>query len=1029
MARLSLSLLGPLHITLDGRAVSGFTYNKARALLTYLAVESDRPHHRDALVGLFWPGLSDTAARTNLRQALAKLRETLGDTSTTQPFLLTTRDTVQLDPASDFSLDVSAVETCLTECRTHVHRGLDRCQPCAARMEQAIRLYRGDFLAEFSLADSTPFEEWAQLKRERLRQQALELLAYQAVFQERQGAFDLAAQYARRQIELDSWHEEAHRQLMRLLDRAGQRNMALAQYETCKRVLAEGLGVAPARETTELYEIIRDGLEVSSIDTRHSRLPAPPTPLIGREQELQTLAALIANPNCRLITIAGPGGSGKTRLALEVAHQEGSGFRQGAILINLAPLNTAELIAPTILTSLGVSLRDQQEPVSRLLDYLQDQELLLVLDNFEHLLAGITLLIGIIEHAPNVTLLVTSRERLALRAEWLAELQGLDYPHEMVSQSLEAYSAVNLFVQRARQVQPQFKLTGSEAQAVVSICQQVEGLPLAIELAAASIPYRSCAEIADEIESGLQVLSATTRDLPERHRSLRATFEYSWRLLSEEEQCTIRRLAVFRGGCSEMDAEHIAGATPATLIALQNKFLLRRPLADRYDMHELLRQYAREKLVEAAEEDLIRAQHIAYFVQRVENANAALLSSEQLVWLERLELDHDNFRAALDWASNRMSDSFILLSGALWRFWYMRGYLREGQRWLQQAIGLPGPMAARARVLRGAAGLAWHRGDFGVAQALAAKSVTLWRELNNLVGLSEALIVFGMAIGYQGEHTQAQSAFEESLALARKSADPWSLAMALFYSADIDASSGPIELLRTRLEQSLSLFRQLGDRWGLALPLHGLGYMAYHLGDYATARKWLEEALQVRREIGDRWLMALTLNVLGEVARCEANHLQAESFYRQSLALFRELDSPGRVAMELHNLAYSMQQRGEQPQARQLFAESLTTFKQLGDWWGVAACLEGLAGVLRDAQRAVGVLGAAEFLRETIQANQMPADRIEYNRVLAKLRTQLTDTDFAVAWANGRAMTRRQAIAFALESEDPLSTSKAKSVE
>jgi DNA-binding SARP family transcriptional activator len=474
MARLSLGLLGPLRITLDGQPVSGFVYTKARALLAYLAVDADCAHQRDALVGMLWPDLPDTAARTNLRQALANLREAIGDARATPPFLLITRDTIQLNPRSDYELDTAAFTALLAACETHPHRRLVRCRPCAARMEQAIALYRGDFLAGAILADSVPFEEWELLHREQLHQRALDALARLADYHERRGDDEHARRYAQRQIELDPWREEAHRQLMRLFGCGGQRSAAPAQYETCRRILARDLDVAPAAETMALYKRIRDtprsALRVLSSlspaqgpESQNSTLkiqnaynfPAQTTSLLGRETELAELGDLLENPTYRLITIVGPGGIGKTRLALAAAAAQAEVFADGAAFVPLAAISSATFLAPALLAGLDVGLQGQRDPHDQLLDYLREKELLLVLDNLEQLLApglshtaaenrqdaGATeLLADVLRYAPGVTLLVTSRERLALPGEWLFDLSGLSYPLNEPTVGFEAYT-------------------------------------------------------------------------------------------------------------------------------------------------------------------------------------------------------------------------------------------------------------------------------------------------------------------------------------------------------------------------------------------------------------------------------------------------------------------------------------------------------------------------------------------------------------------------------------------------------------
>jgi predicted ATPase len=1037
MAHLSLALLGPLRIVRVGAVVSEFSYQKVRALLVYLAMEAGQPHTREALVGLLWPDLPDAAARTNLRQALAKLREAIGDDEATPPFLITTRETVQFNPASDYALDAAQFLALLDECQAHRHRALDRCSGCAARLEQASGLYRGDFLSQFSLADSAPFEEWAALKREQLQRRAQEALALLAAYHARRGADELVQRYARRQLELDPWNEEAYRQLMRALARAGQRSAALAEYERCRQALAEGLDAAPSSDTRALYERIRVEEAPSaraSVPLRN--WPHPATPLIGRQAEMAQLGERLSNTACRLLTLTGPGGIGKSRLALAAAAEHAWAFDHGAAFVPLAPVDAPGYFASALAHAVGVPLAGLADPREQLILALRDREMLIVLDNFEQLLAArapgekgreaLTWLAELVARLPKAQFMVTSRERLNLQGEWLFDVAGLPYPQaETTPGEAAASGAVQLFVQCARRVRAEFAPADTELTAAARICRLAAGMPLAIELAAAWVRVLGCDEIAGEIEQGLGLLSSSLQDVSERHRSMRAVFDHSWTLLSADEQRAFRSLSVFRGGFEREAAQAVAGVSLPLLSALVDKSLVQRGEARRHDLHPLSAQYARERLREANDEAAICARHAAYYLKLAESAEAGLRGSEQQAWLARLDAEHDNLRTALEWMRESAPDDFVRLSGALWRFWQLRGYLREGRQWLDSALAHSAPTAARARALRGAAALVWRQGDFGLARRLAEDSVALWRTLGDAAdysraaeysrrGLAEALAVLGLAVGYPGEHAAARAALEESAGLFRECGDAWGLALALFYLADMwhitKAGDGPMSggSARELLEESLALFRQTGDRWGIAQPLHGLGYMAYRAGDYAQARRWLEEALQLRREINDRWLTAQTLNILGEVARCEADYHRAEAFYQESLALYQSLDARGRVAMVTCNLGYAAGRRGNKRRAHALFAESLAGYQRLGDQWGEAASLEGLAAVEPDAGRAARLLGKASALREAIQAHLPPADQIEHDRTLADLRARLGEAAFEAAWADGQALTLEQ---------------------
>ncbi|NTU62397.1 MAG: AAA family ATPase, partial [Chloroflexi bacterium] len=623
MSHLTISLLGPLQITLDGQAVSGFTYNKARALLAYLVVEAQHPQQRDAIVGLLWPDLPDAAARTNLRQVLTSLRDTIGPGDPAAPFLITTRDTLQFNPASDYTLDVTRFTSLLEACGKHQHRNVSRCPACAARLEEAVTLYRGDFLSQLSSVDSAPFEEWLVVKREALHQRATEALAQLAAYYERWDDVARARQLLTRLIELEPWDELAHTHLMRLLAQAGQRSAALAQYETCRRMLMEEFGVKPSAATKQLYEQIRDGLEPAAVSvTRSFDLPIAATKLIGREIELSELSDLLSDPAQRLITLIGPGGIGKTRLALAATTAAAPIFEDGAAFVALAALDTVDLLPAAILAALGVPLEKQLDPEQQLSAYLRPRELLLVLDNVEHLLTSVDLIARLLQRAPRVTLLITSREKLALQAEQVFELAGLEYPATDTA-ALGSCQAVQLFIDRAQRVQRKFQLAPENAAAIARICRLVEGLPLAIELAASTVNVQSCAAIADDIAAGLKSLATKLRDVPERHRSMWAVCEHSWQLLSATEQNVFSQLSIFHGGFDQAAAQQVANASPEMLAALIDKSLVQRASDGRFDLHELLRQYASEKLtdVEAV------ARHSTYFLRLLQEQVARFSST------------------------------------------------------------------------------------------------------------------------------------------------------------------------------------------------------------------------------------------------------------------------------------------------------------------------------------------------------------------------------------------------------------------
>lgn len=951
MARLSLSLLGSVQVLLDGQPASGFVYNKARALLAYLAIEADRPHQRNELATLSWPELPDAAARSNLRQAVANLREVIGNERAATPFLLIARDTIQFNLASPHRLDVADFTALLAACAHHCHRHPARCRSCAARLEQVATLYRGDFLAGFVLGDSAPFDEWQLRERERLHQQVITALVRLAEYHERRGDNECARSFSQRQIELDPWREEAHRQLMRLLARDGQRSAALAQYETCRSVLARDLGVEPEAETSVLYEQIRDQEQVQgssspylrvSMSSRHT-FPAQPTALVGRAAELSELSALLENPACRLITVFGPGGMGKTRLALAVASEQAETFDAGVTFVPLAGINSATLLASQILSALGVELQDQRDPRDLLLDYLQLKELLLVLDNLEQLLAPeadqettAALLADIIARAPGVTLLVTSRERVALSGEWLFELTGLSYPAGELEQAAERYDAMQLFAQRATQLRRHFSLEG-EAQAVARICRQVEGLPLAIELSAAAVLVRSCAAIADAIDQNLLALAAEVRAVPERQRSIWATFEHSWRLLSEPEQQTFAQLSVFRGGFDEDAAAAVALASPQRLAALVNKSLLRRYDTGRYDLHELLRQYAGEKLEQSGETEQTCWRHLVHFLALAEAAEPHLVQPDQMTWMDRLETDHNNLRAALAWCQSandsQSADALLRLAAALWLFWEMHGHLQEGIGWLTTALAAAPEDDTSTEVGAWLSCTGHCRVPYRIHAAGTPRA--------------QALIGIGHLVRRRGDYGRALLVAEQSLALCRASGDQWGCAASLHLLGRTVRDQGDYERAAPLLEECLALYRRLGNNQAIAYAICTLAILAARQGQDVRAVALNEEGLALFREVRDTRGTAVALQNLGGLALSHAEYERASLLFQQSLALFNECHDRPMGADVLTSLGIVEELQADYGSARAYYQASLTLKETIGATRGMATLVEKLANVVR----------------------------------------------------------------------------------
>jgi len=1006
-------VLGPLRIALDECPLTAFESDKVRALLIYLALEAERPQRRTTLAEMFWPDQPERVARHNLSQALFNLRQTIGDQAAQPPFLLINRDTVQFNCASDHSVDAATFAKLIAACDAHQHRRLHNCVTCAGRLAAALDLYRGDFLAQFSLADSAAFEEWSLLKRERFRQVALQALSTLATYHELRDDYGRARDLALRQLELDAWSEIAYRQLMRALTLLGQRPAALAAYDRCREVLADQLNVEPDVETTALAEEIRAAegdlpfqkAQSVLLSTRPNNLPAQLTAFVGREHELVQIGDLLVNPQCRLITIFGPGGIGKTRLALQAGLEQVETFADGVFWVSLAHLHEPGLVPTTIAHALDLTLAGADEPRTQLVRYLRSKELLLLLDNFEHLLDGAPWLSDLLRAAPGVTLLVTSRERLDLHAEWLVEVGGLTLPDEQGAE-IEQSSAGQLWVQTAQRVQVGYAVAQADRACVAQVCRMVEGMPLAIELAAAWVRELGCKEIVEEITKGLALLRTTARDVPQRHRSFRAVLDHSWNLLNLDEQRVLRQLAVFRGGFEHDAASQVAGASIEHLAALVDKSLLRGTAQSanqrRYDLHEIVRQYAFDQLKAAAEMEQVRDGHLQYFLSLAEQAAPHLIGAEQGRWLLRLEVEHGNFRFALDWALQRgEAETAARICGAIWRFWQTRGYLAEGREWIARALNL----ADHKRSV-------WN--GWGDA---ANSAVTTHRSVNKSV-LAQVLKGAGVLAWMQSDYAEATTSFETSLAFYQELDDKdgiaavsGNLGVLALYQGDYEQASGLFQM-------ALELRRELGDKWGTAVCLQNLGAMAGKRGDPTLAQAYYEEGLALYRELGHERGIAALLGNLGDVAGDRGDFQRARRFAMESLALLRKLGDEAGTATALTRLGLLALRRNDMASARSYYAESLPLLRALGDKEYLAMCLEGFAAIAvaqQQWERAACLWGAAEALRNTINVPLPPHLRSEYEHRLTVAHMHLDEPMFGQAWEQGQAMSEAQAVTYALD--------------
>jgi predicted ATPase/DNA-binding XRE family transcriptional regulator len=771
-----------------------------------------------------------------------------------------------------------------------------------------------------------------------------------------------------------------------------------------------------------------------------------PTPLVGRGPEIATVRQLLWNAGVRLVTLTGPPGTGKTRLAIQAATGLLDDCADGVWFVSLAPIREPGLVASTIAGVLGVKELGGQPLAETLAAYLRDKNMLLVLDNFEQVLDAGSVISALLASTARLKVLITSREVLHLYGEHEFAVPPLPVPDVVALRDptrLAGYDAVELFRQRAVAVSSGFALTAETGPPVGEICRRLDGLPLAIELAAARVRLLSPATILTRLDNRLKLLAGGPRDVPPRQQTLRAAIEWSYDLLGEAERRLFRRLGVFTGGatgeaiqaiCNPLSDLGMDGLDGVAALVEGN---LLRPAEDRdgtprYVMLETIRQYAWERLAHSGESGAIRQRHLDYFMALAEEAEPQWMTGQQAEWLRRLTDEHDNLRAALHWATNvgsaqglgqalskavrnagagegddteqaKTVESGLRLAGALYRFWQMSGYLSEGRAHLADVLALGGlgavststsagsgmdmsgtPTArmrtARAKALNAAADLAWNQGDYATSSLLHKASLALWRELGDQTGIAWSLNSLGLVAVDQRDYASARLLFEEALAIRRELSDKWGIAISLIGLGLVAANFGDYAGARTLYEESLAIQQALGDRWGSAISLLDLGVLAFRQGDYAGARALYDEALTTFREVGDKVILATTLARLGQVAHHEGDAVQAREFYAHSLLIRRELGHRPMLALSLLSLA-------------------------------------GVAATSRQPQRGARLLGAAKALFESGGAAVDMANRAEYDRCLAIVQAQLDEAAFVTACAAGQAMTLEQAVAYALGEE------------
>jgi predicted ATPase/DNA-binding SARP family transcriptional activator len=1081
MPRTALRLFGSFKVTIDDAPVTTFEYAKVRALLAYLALESQRPHARAELATLLWPEQPERMARGSLSQALTSLRNILGDKTAARPLVLADAQSVQLDPSGAVEVDVAQFLGLLRAADEHAHHSWRSCTPCYERLRQAVELYSGSFLADLSIPDSTVFEEWAAVQRAHLLQRVLSALGRLVEQAEWRGAFVEALAYAQHQVELEPLLEANQRTLMRLLALNGELTAAHLQYTQLQRMLADELGAEPEQATTALFEQIRHG-EAAALRPAQPAfaVPEPPTPLVGRSEELHVICARLQDPGVRLLTLGGTGGIGKTRLALEAAHALRYAFDDGVYFVELGALSDAAQVADAIAQALGVKERPRQSTAMALREQLRPKHLLLALDNFEHVGAAAQLVSELLAACPALTVLVTSRAPLNIRAE-----------QQLALEPLAEADAVQLFLQRAQAVGAALAADASSSGIYSAICRRLDRLPLAIELIAVRARTLAPAELLRQLEHPLRALLHGPRDVPTRHRSLWNAIQWSYDLLDPEEQRVFRGLGVFAGGCGGEAARAVLGEEVLPILELlhQASLVQRQTVAGetRFLMLETIREFALEQLkaqadAEAAlgrptapgypglsraetprrteharapgvgpdsreptlvaarlaldtqeqlvvQDELLGVQwrHAFYYLALLEQAGPELFGARRPLWTQRLEAEHANLRVALRTLIDAGDGPAALrLVAVLWYFWSDQGYLNEGRAWLDRTLALPVGDAdhclARHEALLGAAFMAFVQDEYDCARQHYEQLLDLARRSGEQIYIAKALDGLGIVEQCIGDLREARALLEQSIAASHTAGDPRGEHWTMFSLAFVRAQQGEYEAACALFEEAVRFNRRVANAAALGNVLAYYAYVVAYQGGQGDAQSLAEEALRIgiREELP--WTQQIALHALGLVVLQRGDHAAARELFERALLQSQRLGDRLYIAMALGYLGLIDLRQQAAERARARLVEALELAQAISSPKAIALALEGLACLWASAgewERAMQLFGAIEMVY--LRRGAVPAP-LNYELQLLFVHgahVSLGPQRFARARARGQKLTLEAACTLAASHPQP----------
>ena len=903
---LGIHTLGSLSIRDGDKEITSIGSRKAEAILVYLAIEGG-VHNRHSLAALFWPESPESKALTSLRVALSSLRKSVGENLEISQYM------VGMKQGARIYLDVFDLETKLAQ----------------RQIDQAIDIYRGDFLQGFHVQGTIDFEDWQLWEGERIRKILVSALQNAISNEIEFGNYKRGQELILHLLKLDNLNEFAHHQYMLAFTLDGQRNAALTHYKEYKQNLMDELGVEPSWEVKNLYQQITQEeitVQPKQFLSKHN-LPTQQTSFVGREQEVDQLIQLLKKPSCKLLTLVGPGGFGKTRLALRVAFETWQDFQDGAYFVPLEKVTSVMYLIPAIAKAIQFNLDDhisETDPIDQLMDFLSQRSILIILDGYEHLIPDIRVVDLLLQHCPHLKILVTSRQKLNLQSEFSFPIQGLYLQEKNEGKPVEFTDSLLLFKDRAEQANTAFQLTQEELPHAVRICHLVEGMPLGIELAATWTSVLSSCEIADEIEKNLDFLETTMSDIPEKHRSLRAVFERSWQELTADQKCTLSKLSVFSGGFSRQSAQQITDARLSHLTDLYNKSLIRRDVGGRMDMHRSIKQFAAEKLAEIPDEFLItKEKHARYFLKILSDRDRILMGSGMVLARAEIRQDLENVRAALSWAITNWDQEFISrFINHFFVFLLVHGWndgiievdiiISQIQDVVEIKPKRENPIILALEAQK--AFLLSNLGRYEESEEICRDILEPIRTLRLKGELSVCIHNLGLNQIFIGEIKTAIELLSQAVDLGKESGYvTWpSYYLWLGYAYYLE---GEYETGWQCLRRCYEVYDSWGSSWGSAFALSKMGLAADGLGQYETSMEYHQEALAIFEETGDRAGRAYCLSRMSTAAYFLEDYDHAVVFGLVGYQEFQKIGHRFGLYLSQCRLAFAHLGKDEIPQA------------------------------------------------------------------------------------------------------------------